>query len=590
MSSMAFSLSCHAAVFNCKVNASVNKSLDKVKDLVIRSKVPSVTTFPQISLQKGNWVKLICGASFEDVVDIRNLSLVYTLAGVDCIDSAADGAVVNAVNEGINAARSILPIRRPWVMISVNDDEDLHFRKAEFDPDDCPVDCSRPCEKICPANAISFQSALEKSIVNIDLGLHDYVISDQVIYIFNAKSDMKPGVITERCYGCGRCFPVCPYDKIKANSYVRDAKETSKLLERDDVDALEIHTNGRQTDSFKELWNGLGESVNHLRLVAVSLPYVGDSTISMMNGMYSILEHDIRCLNLWQLDGRPMSGDIGRGATRESIAFGLRLAFANEKPPGFLQLAGGTNAHTVDGLRKQDLFQTTKSGENSRSSTTSNSNALIGGIAYGGYARKIVGRILSSMESESGLAHIESHPEHLLMAVIEALSLVGGVKSFDMSSLTHFSKLQTAEDLQGDALLHYDAEMELMNLILLSIPNDIYNSVDDCTSAKDVNDMHFPIVTINTKFLNSLQPEWLKYVTQVCLAKRLTVDTFDDPFDYLQQFEKLVNVLRAKKNQAIIQGDRVNIQSRNSGNAGRHNRRAYVQEEVVEGSNAPNKT
>ncbi|GJX49735.1 retrovirus-related pol polyprotein from transposon TNT 1-94 [Tanacetum coccineum] len=161
-------------------------------------------------------------------------------------------------------------------------------------------------------------------------------------------------------------------------------------------------------------------------------------------------------------------------------------------------------------------------------------------------------------------------------------------------------KLQTAEDLQGDALLHYDAEMELMNLILLSIPNDIYNFVDACTSAKDMwkrverlmrgtiqnkvdretrftnefdqfvaepgealvsvynrfaqlmndlerNDMHFPIVTINTKFLNSLQPEWLKYVTQVCLAKRLTVDTFDDLFDYLQQFEKLVNVSRAKK-------------------------------------------
>ncbi|GKE22107.1 hypothetical protein Tco_1433619 [Tanacetum coccineum] len=148
------------------------------------------------------------------------------------------------------------------------------------------------------------------------------------------------------------------------------------------------------------------------------------------------------------------------------------------------------------------------------------------------------------------------------------------------------SKLQTAEDLQGDALLHYDAEMELMNLILLSIPNDIYNSVDACTSAKDMwkrverlmrgtiqnkvdretrftnefdqfvvepgealvfvynrfaqlmndlerNDMHFPIVTINTKFLNSLQPEWLKYVTQVRLAKRLIVDTFDDLFYYL---------------------------------------------------------
>ncbi|GKF49570.1 hypothetical protein Tco_0142821 [Tanacetum coccineum] len=44
------------------------------------------------------------------------------------------------------------------------------------------------------------------------------------------------------------------------------------------------------------------------------------------------------------------------------------------------------------------------------------------------------------------------------------------------------------------------------------------------------------------------------------------------------------------KNQAIIQGDRVNIQSRNSGNAGRNNRRAYVQDEIIEGSNAPNET
>nr|GEV09946.1 retrovirus-related Pol polyprotein from transposon TNT 1-94 [Tanacetum cinerariifolium] len=138
-------------------------------------------------------------------------------------------------------------------------------------------------------------------------------------------------------------------------------------------------------------------------------------------------------------------------------------------------------------------------------------------------------------------------------------------------------KLQTAEDLQGDALLHYDAKIEVMNLILLSIPNNIYNSMDACTLAKDMckrverlmrgtiqnkvdretrftnkfdqfvakpkealvsvynqfaqlmndlerNDMHFIIVIINKKFLNSLQSEWLKY-----------------------QFEKLVNTSRAKK-------------------------------------------
>nr|GEU40405.1 integrase, catalytic region, zinc finger, CCHC-type, peptidase aspartic, catalytic [Tanacetum cinerariifolium] len=38
----------------------------------------------------------------------------------------------------------------------------------------------------------------------------------------------------------------------------------------------------------------------------------------------------------------------------------------------------------------------------------------------------------------------------------------------------------------GDALLCYDAEIKVMNLILLSIPNGIYNSVDACTSAKDM--------------------------------------------------------------------------------------------------------
>ncbi|GJR95675.1 hypothetical protein Tco_0267849 [Tanacetum coccineum] len=61
------------------------------------------------------------------------------------------------------------------------------------------------------------------------------------------------------------------------------------------------------------------------------------------------------------------------------------------------------------------------------------------------------------------------------------------------------------------------------------------------------NDIIFPNVTINTKFLNCLQPECLKYVTQVRLAKILTEDSYDDLFDYLQQFEKLVNVSRAKK-------------------------------------------
>ncbi|GKB12982.1 hypothetical protein Tco_0846905, partial [Tanacetum coccineum] len=76
-------------------------------------------------------------------------------------------------------------------------------------------------------------------------------------------------------------------------------------------------------------------------------------------------------------------------------------------------------------------------------------------------------------------------------------------------SETEEPRMKTKEDLRGDYLKHYEAEIEAMKLILISIPNDIYNSVR--------------------------------------LAKRLTEDTYDDLFDYLQQIEKLVNASRAKK-------------------------------------------
>ncbi|GKC30835.1 hypothetical protein Tco_1038129 [Tanacetum coccineum] len=156
------------------------------------------------------------------------------------------------------------------------------------------------------------------------------------------------------------------------------------------------------------------------------------------------------------------------------------------------------------------------------------------------------------------------------------------------------------------------------------------------------NHIKFPPVTVNTKFLNCIQPEWLKYVTQLRLAKRLIVDLYDDLFDYLQQFEKLVNASRAKKLKkthdplalvaptgsssrtttpyyvthpslvvdydddyqgdtvqnnyddpltsamSLLARDRVNIQSRNSGNDGRNTRRSYVQKDVIEGTNVQN--
>ncbi|GKB02830.1 hypothetical protein Tco_0830919 [Tanacetum coccineum] len=43
---------------------------------------------------------------------------------------------------------------------------------------------------------------------------------------------------------------------------------------------------------------------------------------------------------------------------------------------------------------------------------------------------------------------------------------------------TKSPRMQKEEDLRGDDLKHCEAKIEAMNLILISIPNDIYNSVD----------------------------------------------------------------------------------------------------------------
>nr|GEU55918.1 integrase, catalytic region, zinc finger, CCHC-type, peptidase aspartic, catalytic [Tanacetum cinerariifolium] len=75
----------------------------------------------------------------------------------------------------------------------------------------------------------------------------------------------------------------------------------------------------------------------------------------------------------------------------------------------------------------------------------------------------------------------------------------------------------------------------------------VYNYFAQLMNDLERNGITFPKVTVDTKFLNCLQPEWLKYVTQVRLVKRLTKDTYDDLFNYIQQFEKLVNASREKK-------------------------------------------
>ena len=377
---------------------------------------------PLNSLKSGHWFKLICGASFQHLPAVRNLTLAYTLAGADCIDVAADPAAVAAAKEALQVASEIqarTQNRRfggkglPWLMVSLNDGEDPHFRKAEFNPADCPADCWRPCEKICPAEAIVFQRA----------------------------GSGFSGVIDEQCYGCGRCLPICPSQQIYTRSYVSAPAAIAPLILQSGADALEIHTQvGREAD-FGRLWSSIAPWVGQLKVIAISCPD-GDGLIDYLRTLYQIIS-PLPCPLIWQTDGRPMSGDIGTGTTRAAVKLGQKVLAA--ELPGYVQLAGGTNAHTVSKLRAEGLMK--DGGKNLSVPPV----PYIAGVAYGSYARVLLSPILEQLETmqtdrayavpvaaapptafvqTARLPQLEAVPELLWEAVSLACSLVSQLKEF----------------------------------------------------------------------------------------------------------------------------------------------------------------
>ncbi len=329
---------------------------------------------PLESLKQGSWVKLICGASYQHLPFIRSLALIYTLAGVDCIDVAADKAVILAALEGVEAALNLQPSPRPLLMVSINDGEDPHFRKAYFDFNLCPPNCHRPCEIICPAGAINF-----------------------------LKYD---GIHKELCYGCGRCLPVCPIGIIYTESQIVSTAVVLEWLDQLPIDAIEIHTQQGHWDKFTSLWQTLKPHLAKLKLIAISCPYANDVVAYLQQINQHIQPLTIPLI--WQTDGRPMSGDIGEGTTYLTIKYAQQVKQSNLK--GFIQLAGGTNEHTITKLKSLNLIP------------------AIAGIAYGSKARKLVYPILQKLEETTTDNKLEKHPDLLWEAVRIARQLVSPLK------------------------------------------------------------------------------------------------------------------------------------------------------------------
>ncbi|WP_017651291.1 circadian clock protein LdpA [Fortiea contorta] len=375
---------------------------------------------PLQSLKAGHWFKLICGASYQHLPAVRSLTLAYTLAGADCIDVAADPAVITAAQAAIKVAKHLAKETQgrgfsykgnsPFLMVSLNDGEDPHFRKAEFNPTQCPQDCSRPCEKVCPAQAI----------------------------VFDQLQDNLCGVISQKCYGCGRCIPICPYDIIYTSSYMSTPGAIAPLVMSTGVDAIEIHTQVGRLSAFKRLWQAISPWASQLKLLAISCPD-GEGLVDYLRTLYEIIQPFPQAL-IWQTDGRPMSGDIGHGTTLAAVKLGQKVLAA--QLPGYVQLAGGTNSYTVPKLKAMGLLQGWGNGElgkwgvKATPSPHHPTTPWISGVAYGSYARVLLSPVLEQLEnkevSHTGVKeniYLEQEPELLWQAVELARSLVSQLKS-----------------------------------------------------------------------------------------------------------------------------------------------------------------
>ena len=359
-----------------------------------------IQNYPLKSLKEGNWFKLICGASFQHLPAIRSLAIAYTLAGTDCIDVGADPAVISMVKEGINIAnkwgeeakkRGFNYEGQPYLMVSLNDGEDPHFRKAYFNFQECPIDCHKPCINICPASAI-----------------------------------ITTGIIEQKCYGCGRCLPICPSQIIATKNYEYQPESITNLILNEEIDAIEIHTQVGHLTQFKKLWQTVALWTKKLKIIAISCPEEQGviEYLWQLNEIISPLPET--CHLIWQTDGRSMSGDIGSGTTHAAIKLGEKVL--QTTLPGYVQLAGGTNNYTVTKLISLGLLNT---GVQKRH---------ISGIAYGSYARVLLSPILEQLDQihqkshyddsipPKTMAHLEDHPDLLWETVKLASSLVMQIK------------------------------------------------------------------------------------------------------------------------------------------------------------------
>ncbi|GJT77495.1 hypothetical protein Tco_1044220 [Tanacetum coccineum] len=139
--------------------------------------------------------------------------------------------------------------------------------------------------------------------------------------------------------------------------------------------------------------------------------------------------------------------------------------------------------------------------------------------------------------------------------------LINGPLVWPMIEENREMRRKRVPELSAPEKLQYEADVKATNIIFQGVTADVYELMSHHREtlsqyyhrfAQLINDMHIYQMRlqqfqVNTKFLNSLPPEWSKFVTDVKLVKDLHVTNFDQLFAHLEHHEAHANEIRLLK-------------------------------------------
>ncbi|MDX2084013.1 MAG: LdpA C-terminal domain-containing domain [Candidatus Melainabacteria bacterium] len=299
------------------------------KQLPMDKAVPLAQQRAFDALKQHRFFKLIAGGSFTDAPKVAALATLYSLAGVDAIDIAPDPLVLAAVDAALDALPEA--VNRPMVMVSLDLDEDPHFRKVRVEPSACTL-CN-VCVPLCPTEALT----LTPNLLEVSVPL---------------------------CYGCGRCVDDCPVEALVFERLPGLSQPIQVLLSHSRVGAVELHTQHLDRADLERFLSTSGELLAG-KLVALCFRRLGsdaafaDRLRAYLQCLSEFLEKPTATADslspfplIIQVDGNPMSGCDDPQASLPALeAARWFLAEKGGQWP-WVTISGGINRQTASYLKK----------------------------------------------------------------------------------------------------------------------------------------------------------------------------------------------------------------------------------------------